>query len=148
MFKNLKSHVLFFVLCFVLSVAGIMTVSLLSAYAADVPMACRVTWDANTESDLKGYKLHIGTVSGEYTSSVTINKDLTEVTCAQAGIVEPGTYFVMLKAFDTVGNFSDPSDEDSANLIANMSQKPTGFKIVGNNGTTIIIQLLPKAGRR
>jgi hypothetical protein len=37
------------------------------------------TWDANTESNLKGYKLHHGTISGEYTTAVDVG-NVTKIT--------------------------------------------------------------------
>ncbi len=38
------------------------------AYSADVTLA----WDANNEPDLAGYKLHFGTSSGNYSSTVDV----------------------------------------------------------------------------
>ena len=72
-------------------------------------------WDANTESDLAGYRLYQSQMSGSYpdphvaeipagTETVTIND------------VPDGTYYWVLTAFDTDENESGYSNEVTANL--------------------------------
>jgi len=36
-----------------------------------------LAWDPNTESDLAGYKIHYGTTSRSYTSTVDVNRVTT-----------------------------------------------------------------------
>jgi hypothetical protein len=66
------------------------------------------SWDANTETDLAGYRLYYGLESGQYTDNITLDaktiytlRDLT-----------PGVkYYVALTAFDFYDNESGYSDE-------------------------------------
>ena len=76
-------------------------------WAATVSLA----WDANTESDLDGYRVHYGTTSrtqGNYTNVAVINDE--NATTFDIELPE-GTYYFSLTAFDTSGNESDFSTE-------------------------------------
>jgi len=78
-----------------------------AGWAATVNLA----WDANTESDLDGYKLYYGTTQGAYPNVVVI--DDKSATTWQLTLV-PGTYYFAMTAFDTSGNESGFSDEVDA----------------------------------
>ncbi len=71
----------------------------------------QVSWDANTESDLAGYKVYYGTVSGAYGTSA----DVGNVTSYQIpSIAQEGqTIYVAVTAYDTAGNESGFSNEVS-----------------------------------
>lgn len=71
----------------------------------------QVTWNANTEADLSGYKLYYGTTtSGNYTSVIDVGKVTTySITNPTTGV----TYYVALTAYDTSGNESEKSNEVS-----------------------------------
>jgi hypothetical protein len=72
------------------------------------PATVIVSWDANSEMDLAGYKLYYGEVSGVYTSTI----DVGNVTEFEVSGLEVGeTYYFVVTAYDLVGNESDPSDE-------------------------------------
>jgi len=69
-----------------------------------------LAWDANTESDLAGYKVYYGTASGSYGAPISVGK----VTSYQLGGLTPGqTYFITLTAYDTAGYESGFSNEVS-----------------------------------
>ena len=70
-----------------------------------------VTWDANTESDLSGYKVHYGTSSRQYSSTVNVGK----ATQYQAvNLTEGIEYFFAVTAYDKKNNESGYSEEVSA----------------------------------
>lgn len=75
-----------------------------SAYAAQV----RVTWNANTEPDLDGYRVHYGVIPGEYTEIIDVG-NMTEATIEITPEYGRDYYFVVT-AYDTSGNESGYSD--------------------------------------
>ena len=67
-----------------------------------------VTWSANTEADLAGYRVYYGTSSRNYPNSISVGK----VTSATISGLTIGTkYYIALKAVDTSGNLSGYSVE-------------------------------------
>ncbi|MBM4138951.1 MAG: hypothetical protein FJ244_05660 [Nitrospira sp.] len=65
--------------------------------------AINLIWAANTESDLAGYKVYVGTRSGVYGSPISVRN----VTAYQLNnLTMNTTYFVVLIAVDTAGNES------------------------------------------
>jgi fibronectin type 3 domain-containing protein len=85
---------------------GIMVVSG-CLFAAQI----QVTWNANTEEDLAGYRLYVGKASGQYGEPVdvgNVTEYVMEIT-PQHG----ATYYFALTAYDTSGNESGYSDEAS-----------------------------------
>lgn len=81
-------------------------------YASDVTL----TWNANTESDLAGYKLYQGTVSGQYGAPVTLGK-VTTHTLTLPTLTTDQTYFWALSAIDLTGNESGLSNEVSKFVV-------------------------------
>ncbi len=76
--------------------------------AADIKLA----WDANTESDLAGYKVYYGTVSGAYGTVISVgNQPNYTVTGLPAG-----TYYFAVTAYNTEGLESGFSNEVSATV--------------------------------
>jgi len=72
--------------------------------AAQITLA----WDANSESDVAGYKVYYGTASGKYTHSVDVG-NVTQTTLH----VSKKKYCIALTAYDTYGNESGFSNEVS-----------------------------------
>lgn len=67
-----------------------------------------LTWDPNTEADLAGYKLHIGTSSGSYDTDVDVgNQNYYTL----SNLVSGQIYYISVTAYDTSGNESVNSDE-------------------------------------
>jgi len=78
--------------------------------AADVS----VSWNANTEPDLAGYKLYYGSSSRSYDKSITVgNKTSYTVTGLSAG-----KYYFSVTAYDTSSNESSFSDEQSITITS------------------------------
>lgn len=78
----------------------------------------KLAWDANTESDLAGYKLYIGTASGTYDSNIDVT-NVTEYTIPNLTVGT--TYFFVGTAYDTSGNESGYSNEVSYLVVDTVS---------------------------
>jgi Fibronectin type III domain len=76
-----------------------------------------LSWSANSESDLAGYRIYFGTSSGEYNApgSPAIIGNLTSYTVA--GLQRNTTYFFALSAYDSAGNESPLSVEVSRSIL-------------------------------
>lgn len=105
--KALKS---FIVIILMFLIGFLFTMGLAHA-ATDVTFV----WDANTETDLAGYRLYQSAISGQYEYGADHC-----VETIQAGIetvihhdVPDGTWYWVLTAFDEAGNESGPSNEIS-----------------------------------
>jgi hypothetical protein len=77
---------------------------------ASVVFAAQVTltWNANTESDLAGYRIHHGTTSGSYSAHIDVH-NVTSYTVT--GLTEGLTYYFAATAYDASGNESGYSNE-------------------------------------
>ena len=101
--------------------AALLLVSVL-AQAAQI----QVSWNANTETDLAGYKVYAGTAPGQYGAPV----DVGNVTAYTATLTPATgtTYYFALTAYDTSGNESVKSDEVSVYVPdVTPPAKPTGL---------------------
>jgi hypothetical protein len=92
---------------------GILPALLLVIAGADL-LAADVTlvWDANTETDLAGYKVYYGTASRTYGTPIVIG---TQTTYTVTGLA-PGTYYFAVTAYNTSGLESPFSNEVSATI--------------------------------
>ena len=72
-------------------------------------LTLQITWNANSETDLAGYKVYIGsTASGIYGTP----RDVGNATiCNITGIKDMTTYYVVVTAYDAAGNESGFSTE-------------------------------------
>lgn len=69
-----------------------------------------LAWDANTESDLAGYKIYKGVVSADYDNSIDVGNITTRIIL---NLIQGETYYFAATAYDTSGNESIYSDEIS-----------------------------------
>jgi hypothetical protein len=76
-----------------------------------------LTWTANGEPDLAGYKIYVGTASGIYTfpGSPFIAGKVTSYTVSN--LPKINTYFFAMSAYDNAGNESVLSAEVSKSLF-------------------------------
>lgn len=76
-----------------------------------------LSWSANSENDLAGYKIYLGTSSGNYTASgsPTVIGKITSYTVT--GLQRNTTYFFALSAYDSAGNESAFSAEVSKSIF-------------------------------
>jgi hypothetical protein len=73
----------------------------------------RLTWDANTEPDLSGYRIYFGTSSGEYGTEPI---DVGNVTTYQVKGLNPAFYYFTTRAYNTAGQESADSNEVSGEI--------------------------------
>jgi hypothetical protein len=77
-----------------------------SVPSSSVRTTVTVTWQPNTEPDLAGYKLYVGTSPGVFGAPIVVGK----VTSYQVTGLMPGnTYYFAVSAYDANGNESQPS---------------------------------------
>jgi len=75
-----------------------------------------LTWSANTEPDLAGYKVYQATASGAYTAPIaTLPK--TTLSYTAVGLQVGSTYYFTLTAYDSAGNESPRSPEVSKSIF-------------------------------
>ena len=72
-----------------------------------------VTWNANTEADLRGYRVYVGTASGVRSQAF----DVGNVTSTRLTLPLGSTYWFSVTAYDNNGNESSPSGEISKSLF-------------------------------
>ena len=88
-----------------LSLAVLLVLTLASTLPAQT-----LVWNANTESNLAGYRVHYGTVSDSPSTTI----DVGRVTSRQFTGLQPGvTYYFRVVAYNTSGQSSTPSAQVS-----------------------------------
>jgi len=84
-------------------------------------------WQANTESDLAGYRIYYGTSSRSYGPYIPVDKNTTSYTINN--LTEGQTYYFALTAVDTSGNESGYSQEVSKS-IPESDQQPSQNEVI------------------
>lgn len=75
---------------------------------------CTLSWGANTETDLAGYQAYQTVAGVAYGTTPAWIGNVTSVTCEQLGVTADGQiHYFVVKAYDTAGNVSGPSNEVS-----------------------------------
>lgn len=75
-----------------------------------------ISWNANSESDLAGYKLYIGRASGTYTVSGS-PVDVGNVTTTVYNVTATGAWFFAVTAYNTSAQESGFSSEITDTFI-------------------------------
>ena len=117
------------------SFSSLMILAMLFLFPLSVIAASlQVSWNANTETNLAGYKVYYGTTSGTYDATVNVG-NVTSYTIPSLSTGK--TYYVAVTAYDTSSNESEKSTEVSANIPVPDSTPPTGsILIAGGDSTT------------
>ena len=90
-------------------------------------------WSANTESDLAGYRVQYGTVSGSPSTTVDVGMATSRTfTGLQAGT----TYYFRVVAYDTSGLTSTPSAQISYTVPTSTTPAPTLSSVSPASGPT------------
>ena len=72
-----------------------------------------ISWAANTETDLAGYRVYVGTSPGSYNTTIDVGK----VTSYSLANLKSGvTYYFTVTAYDTSGNESIRAVEASKSI--------------------------------
>ncbi len=102
-------------------------------------MAAQVTltWDANTEPDLAGYKVYYGTAPGAYGTPIDVGNVTTYTV---TGLADGQTYYFAATAYDTVGNESGYSNE-----VAHLTPSLAEMNLVGNSVSIVDGDATPAA---
>src|SRR5262245_56453111 len=95
-----------------------------------------VSWTSNTEADLAGYRLRLGTASGVYTQTIEAGL-ATDV--AVDSLDFDVTYFLAVFAYDRAGNESAPSPEVSARVAASQPAMPVIESVVDVDSDSIYL---------
>ena len=82
--------------------------------SANTASSATLTWAANTESDLAGYKIYSGTQSGVYGAPISVGKVTSHVL---TNLTKGTTYFFAITAYDSAGNESPHSPEVSKSIF-------------------------------
>ena len=72
-----------------------------------------MSWNANSEADLAGYRIYVGTQSGNHPQVYDAGKVLSKQLTLPLGF----TYFFVVTAYDNAGNESSPSAELSRSVF-------------------------------
>lgn len=95
-----------------------------------------VSWASNTEADLAGYRLRLGTVPGQYTETIEAGTaSSAQVDNLQVDV----TYYVAVFAYDIAGNESAGSPEVSARISASLEPLPIIDSVVDLDSDSIYL---------
>lgn len=72
----------------------------------------RLSWDANTGTDIAGYRIYLATTSGAYGTPIALTS-MNVTTHTVTGLATGTTYFFVVTAFNTDGTESTFSNEVS-----------------------------------
>lgn len=103
--------------------------SALSA-SAQAQIAVTVAWNANPETNIAGYKIHLGTTSGNYTTIQTVPNATSSVL---SDLSPSTTYFCALQAYNTAGLTSSLSSEISFTTPAALPE----IAVTGSTGSNL-----------
>ena len=73
-----------------------------------------LTWAPNTETDLAGYKVYVGTQPGIYGAPISMGNTTSYTT---GNLTSGRTYYFSVTAFDSAGNESQHSTEVSKPIL-------------------------------
>ncbi len=115
----------------ILLLAVIILLSLFAsrARAAQVTLA----WDPNSETDLAGYKMHYGTASGTYASTIDVGNTTT---CTVPDLTTGTTYFFAVTAYTTSNTESGYSNEVAYRVPDDSTPPPVTLSSIAISGPT------------
>ena len=91
-----------------------------------------LSWDANTEPDLAGYRIYYSKTSGGYTTSNRLNVAESQTSVTITGLTLYTRYYFVATAYNTDGYESDYSNE--VTTITSTSGGSTAYASGGGGG--------------
>ena len=91
---------------------------------------CTISWNANTEVDLGGYRVY-GT-QGTLTKTIDVLKPIVSTTCGALGVQAGGALVVQVDAVDVVGNRSPKSVSVTVTQDIVAPLQPSGITVTPN----------------
>lgn len=124
---------------FALSFIAFLVVSASAHFSPLSAGTLTIAWDANTESDLAGYRVYYSLASQTYTK--VNSKDVgTDLRCVVDNLEEGKTYYFVVTAYDRAGNESNYSIEVSATVNVVDQTPPAITQVRAVDRTTVSIQ--------
>ena len=100
-----------------------------------------LAWDAVTDSDIQGYKVHVGTQPGQYTQTLDAGTNLSH---SVGNLAYGQTYYFSVRAVDAAGLESGYSPE--LTLTVSLPQLPPSASLAtGGSGPTGLQWSYPKS---
>lgn len=112
-----------------------LAVAIVSFFCACKVEALTITWDANKEADLAGYKVYYGISSGNYHTNVDVGN---QTSYKISGIENNKNHYIAVTAYDTSGNESEYSKELTGSIDTIAPKIPTGVMV---KRITIVIDI-------
>jgi hypothetical protein len=103
----------------------------------------RLTWNANTEPNLSGYRLSYGTSSGNHPTTVDVGN---QTTAQVSGLVPGQRYYFVVRAYASDGSQSGPSNEVSGVALSVVSLTSTATSSPIPTGAPVTWTALSSAG--
>lgn len=119
------------------AVTAILIALLGSLSLAHAASSVTLAWDPNPESDIAGYRVHYGTMSGNYTQMLDVGNNTTATV---SNLSSASTYFFVVTAYNTSGLESLPSSEIA--FFPNQGPVALNDSVATDEGTSVTINVL------
>src|SRR5215203_3922440 len=106
---------------------------LLGLVCSTAVSAQTLAWNANTESNLAGYRVQYGTVSGSPSSTLDVGRVTSKL---MTGLQQGTTYYFRVVAYNTSGQTSAPSTQIAYTVPRTTTTAPTLTAVSPTSGPT------------
>ncbi|MGZ6449414.1 MAG: DUF4082 domain-containing protein, partial [Pseudobdellovibrionaceae bacterium] len=104
-----------------------------------------LAWDANTQTEVVGYKVYYGTASGQYTQSLDVGN---ATTASVTGLTAGATYYFVVRDYSAGYASESPSSNEVMGTVAATSPTPaptpTPTPAPINGGQSLFIDQVPQ----
>jgi chitinase len=101
----------FFLFCFLVLLATLPAIASVRIQQGQTPGTVQLYWDPNTETDLAGYKVYWGKISGKYDNSPVPTVGVMAQPTFTTPVLGNGTWYFAVTAYNTAGLESGYSNE-------------------------------------